>query len=127
MWFIRLLYRAEHFARRGCKVYATARNLSKMNGLSSNIERLTLDVTVDTSVDKAIAIIIEREGRIDILINNAGFSHLNPLLDCNLDVFRSVIETNTVSVLRMVQAVVPHMASRQSGLVVNVSSLAAIV
>jgi 1-acylglycerone phosphate reductase len=119
--------RAEHFARRGCKVYATARNVERMDGLAPDIERLFLDVTIDASVDKAVAAIIEREGRIDILVNNAGFVHHSPLLDCDLEALRSILETNTISVLRMVQAVVPHMASRKSGLVVNISSLAGIV
>jgi 1-acylglycerone phosphate reductase len=98
-----------------------------MDGLAPDIERLFLDVTIDASVDKAVAAIIEREGRIDILVNNAGFVHHSPLLDCDLDALRSILETNTISALRMVQAVVPHMASRKSGLVVNVSSLAGIV
>jgi 1-acylglycerone phosphate reductase len=98
-----------------------------MDGLNPDIERLPLDVTVDASVDKAVATIVEQEGRIDILVNNAGFGHLSPLLDCNLNSLRNVFETNTVSPLRMVQAVVPHMASRKSGLVVNVSSLAGMV
>jgi NADP-dependent 3-hydroxy acid dehydrogenase YdfG len=68
---------AEDFARRGCKVYATARKVEKMSGLSASIEQLELDVLDDTSVKKAVAVIIEREGRIDILVNNAGMGSVS--------------------------------------------------
>jgi 1-acylglycerone phosphate reductase len=64
--------RAEEFARRGCRVYATARNVDKMKTLRSDVERLELDVLSDTSVDHAVKTVIGREGAIDILINNAG-------------------------------------------------------
>ncbi|KAI0040808.1 NAD(P)-binding protein, partial [Auriscalpium vulgare] len=66
---------AQTFAANGCKVYATARNVEKMSGLKvSNIELLALDVKSDASVKEVIDTIIEKEGRIDIVVNNAGIA-----------------------------------------------------
>jgi 1-acylglycerone phosphate reductase len=66
-----MICRAEEFASRGCKVYATARNIAKLEGLC-NVEKLELDVLSDASVKNTVDIIKAREGRIDILVNNAG-------------------------------------------------------
>jgi 1-acylglycerone phosphate reductase len=63
---------AEEFARRGCRVYATARKAEKMSGLSVSIEQLELDVLTDSSVQMAVDAVVQCEGRIDILVNNAG-------------------------------------------------------
>jgi 1-acylglycerone phosphate reductase len=70
--FSRSSDRADEFARRGCRVYATARNVEKMKTLRSDVERLELDVLSDASVEHAVKTVIEREGAIDIVINNAG-------------------------------------------------------
>jgi 1-acylglycerone phosphate reductase len=64
--------RCEEFATKGCKVYATARDTSKMNGLSAGIEMLTLDVLKDNDAHTAVEQIIEKEGRVDVLVNNVG-------------------------------------------------------
>lgn len=67
------LARCEEFARQGCKVYATSRRVETI-GQSSfpSVERLALDVTEDESVNKAVEYIIDKEGRLDIVVNNAG-------------------------------------------------------
>ena len=68
-----LRVRCEEFAAQGCKVYATARRLEALQNLTRpNVEKLTLDVTVDANVQEAVKIVIEREGQVDILVNNAG-------------------------------------------------------
>ena len=67
------VYRCEQFAEQGCKVYATARNIEKMQGFThAGIEKLTLDVTNDEDVKRVVGDVIDREGSIDILVNNAG-------------------------------------------------------
>jgi 1-acylglycerone phosphate reductase len=134
---------AEEFARQGCKVYATARKVEKMSGLSSFIEQLELDVLSDVSVKKAVEAIIEREGRIDILVNNAGMGATSeflfndsltidtvcspcmavPILDIDLELFKRAVDTNLFAIVRLTQAVVPHMAKRKSGLVINIGSI----
>lgn len=68
-----LLPRCEEFARQGCKVYASSRRTETIADFAdSNIEKLSLDVTSDESVQKALAEIVEKEGKIDIVVNNAG-------------------------------------------------------
>ena len=65
--------RCEEFAKRGCIVYATSRNVEKMEGLSHpNIKKIALDVTSDESVRSAIEQVMSDKGMIDILVNNAG-------------------------------------------------------
>ena len=67
--------RCEEFAKRNCTVYATARNLESMDGLlasHANIRLLQLEVTSDESVQRAVDGVIANEGRIDVLVNNAG-------------------------------------------------------
>jgi 1-acylglycerone phosphate reductase len=138
------LRRAEEFAARGCRVYATARNASKMEGLF-NVEKLELDVLSDDSVKAAVETIKAREGRIDILINNAGVGctgRSNPsfvleyklicrkgaLLDLPMGTIDHAFQTNVFSVLRLTQAVVPIMVAQKSkGIVVNVGSVSSLV
>jgi 1-acylglycerone phosphate reductase len=66
-------YSCNEFAKRGCKVYATARNVQKMQGLGNGIEKLPLDVNNEESIQTTVKHIMEKEGKIDILVNNAGF------------------------------------------------------
>ncbi|KAF7364509.1 NAD-P-binding protein [Mycena venus] len=113
------------FANRGCKVYATARKVSKMKPLEAlpNVELMTLDVTNDADVLKVVESIIEKQGRIDIIVNNAGMASFGPILEVPIEDIRAVYDTNILSVLRVSRAVLPHMASRNSGLIINISSI----
>ncbi|KAI0725146.1 oxidoreductase [Fomitopsis betulina] len=114
----------EEFASKGCKVYATARRLEAMEGLTQpNIELLPLDVTNDANVQAVITTIIEREGRINIVVNNAGVPCHGPLLDRSIEDVAAVFDANTLSVLRVCKAAVPHMAARKQGLIVNIGSV----
>ena len=68
-----MFFSCDEFASKGCKVYATARRLEAMEGFAHpGIERRSLDVTSDSHVNDVIAGVIEKEGRIDIVVNNAG-------------------------------------------------------
>jgi 1-acylglycerone phosphate reductase len=137
--------RAEEFASRGCKVYATARNIAKLEGLC-NVEKLELDVLSDASVKSTVDIIKAREGRIDILVNNAGVgctgdnrsrpksrlstneSPSGALLDLPMGTIDRTFQTNVFSVLRLTQAVVPIMTLQPSkGLIVNIGSVSSMV
>ncbi|KAJ3529385.1 hypothetical protein NM688_g7860 [Phlebia brevispora] len=116
-------YLCEEYVRQGCIVYATARNPSSMKFTSPEIRMLKLDVVDDEQVKSVVQTVIDKEGRIDILVNNAGMGCAGPLTDTPVDVIKNVFDANTFSVMRMVQAVFPHMAARKSGLVVNVGSI----
>jgi NAD(P)-dependent dehydrogenase (short-subunit alcohol dehydrogenase family) len=122
-----LASRCEAFALRECTVYATARSLEKTNGMRPSIKRLAMDVTDDASVRAAVESIVRNEGRIDIIVNNAGVQCVAPLLDLPLAELQDTFDANAFGALRVVQAAVPHMASRRTGLVVTIGSVSAIM
>lgn len=110
---------AGELASRGHEVIATARRPETLDDLDVK-ERLALDVTNDSSV-RAVA---EAAGPVDVLVNNAGVSMRGPVEDVPLDAVRQLVETNVYGPIRVIQAFVPGMRERGSGVVVNVSSVA---
>ncbi|XP_041003075.1 short-chain dehydrogenase ptmH-like [Juglans microcarpa x Juglans regia] len=114
------------FAEQNCHVFGSdiPQRMQDMSDLSSdNIETLELDVASDESVASAVNTILSKCGRIDILINNAGIGSTGPLAELPLDTIRKTWEINTLGQLRLVQQVVPHMALRHSGSIVNIGSV----
>ncbi|KAJ7132233.1 oxidoreductase [Mycena epipterygia] len=113
-------------AERNFMVYATSRSTSTMETLEHlNIKKLALDVRDDSAVKSVVATIIEEAGQIDLLINNAGIFTPGPVLDATAEVVKDVFDTNVVSIIRLCGAVVPHMAKRKSGTIINMSSILA--
>jgi NAD(P)-dependent dehydrogenase (short-subunit alcohol dehydrogenase family) len=106
----------------GYKVYGTSRRGARADQRS--FEMLPLDVTSDASVDAAIKELMRLEGRIDLLVNNAGFG-VAPAgaEESSLDQARSIFETNFFGVVRMTRAVVPHMRRQGSGRIINIGSV----
>lgn len=80
--------RCERFAEQGCTV-------------NHPVEKRVLDVTSDDNVKLVVQSILEEQGKIDIVVNNAGVPALGPLLDASLDDARKIFETNTFSILRV--------------------------
>ena len=122
---------ALEFARRGDSVYATMRNTAKADRLHTRaqavgvaVEVLQLDVNDIGSVGAAIEEVIRREGRIDVLVNNAGIGIEGAVEDFDDDEVLAVFETNLFGVIRVTRAVLPHMRSQGSGTIVTVGSLA---
>ncbi|KAG2055183.1 NAD(P)-binding protein [Suillus hirtellus] len=113
----------EHFAEQGCTVYATSRRLETMDGFKHSVEKRAMDVTSDEDVKLVVQSILEEQGKIDIVVNNAGALAIGPLLDVSLDQARQSFETNTFSILRVAQAVAPSMVERKQGLIVNIGSI----
>ncbi|KAJ7143411.1 NAD-P-binding protein [Mycena crocata] len=113
------------FASRGCKVYATTRDVAKMKTLEDvpNIQVMAFDVTDNANVIRVVESIIQKEGRIDILVNNAGLGCFGPILEVPLEQIADVYDTNIMSIIRVSRAVVPYMAGRKSGLIMNIGSI----
>jgi NAD(P)-dependent dehydrogenase (short-subunit alcohol dehydrogenase family) len=106
-------------ARRGHEVVATARNPAALDDLDV-AARLRLDVTDAVSVDE----ILREVGWVDALVNNAAISFHGPIEHVAIEHVRQMFETNVLGPVRLIQAFVPGMRSRRSGVVVNISSVA---
>ena len=111
-------------ARKGHSVYAGARRVDRMQDLAEHgITPVEMDVTRGDDNERAVSRIIESEGRIDVLINNAGFGLYGPVEDIPLDDARYQFEVNLFGLAHLTQLVLPHMRAQRSGRIINVSSM----
>jgi len=108
-------------AAQGHRVFGTSRSPS---GESGPVEMLPLDVRDEASVASCVATVTGTAGRLDVLVNNAGYEQAGALEELSLEEARAQLETNFFGVVRMVKAVLPHMRGQRSGRIINVSSLA---
>ena len=118
-------------ARNGYHTFATMRNLGKDEKIKQIIEKedlsieiLELDVDSEESVNRAIKTVSEKKGRIDVLVNNAGYGMWGTVEDVSIDEFKEQFETNFFSIIRLIQKVAPIMRKQGSGNIVNISSVA---
>ena len=118
-------------ARNGYHTFATMRNLGKDEKIKQIIEKedlsieiLELDVDSEESVNRAIKTVSEKKGRIDVLVNNAGYGMWGTVEDVSIDEFKEQFETNFFSIIRLIQKVAPIMRKQNYGNIVNISSVA---
>src|SRR5687768_13675299 len=113
---------AQRLAVAGYKVYGTSRHGAKPG--QRPFEMLPLDVTNDESVEAAVTALIRREGRIDLLVNNAGFG-VAPAgaEESSIEQAKAIFETNFFGLIRMTRAVVPHMRGQGNGRIINIGSV----
>lgn len=121
---------ALEFARRGHRVFASMRRLESAQYILADaqkdrlsIEILQLDVTDPVSIGTAVDEVLRREGRLDVLVNNAGFGSFGPVEDYADQEIRDVFETNLFGAIRTTRAVLPAMRAQRSGTVIMVSSI----
>ena len=115
---------AVDFLRREWTVYATARDTDDVADLAeAGCETAELDVTSDADVERVVDRVIEESGRIDCLVNNAGYGQYGPVEDVPVDALHDQFDVNVYGPHRLTRAVLPHMRERGSGTVVNVSSV----
>ena len=110
---------------RAYKVFGTSRNPASTETIPA-VEMLTLDVRADESVRACVEAVCSRGGRIDVLINNAGYELAGALEELTPEESRAQFETNFFGVVRMVNAVLPVMRRQKRGRIINVSSLAGV-
>ena len=102
-------------------VYGTSRNPEK---LKLPFSMVALDVTDANTIQTAIDIVIQKEGKIDVLINNAGKGITGAIEDTPTDEMRANFNTNFFGVIDVIKAVLPQMRKQQSGVVINITSIA---
>jgi len=108
----------------GYRVYAAARRLERMAELAGHGARLlSLDVTDDASMVAAVEAISAESGRLDVLVNNAGYGSFGSLEETPLDEGRRQFEVNVFGLARLTQLALPMMRAQQSGTVVNITSV----
>jgi NAD(P)-dependent dehydrogenase (short-subunit alcohol dehydrogenase family) len=119
---------ARELAARGHQVFASARKLEAIADLqAAGARTLQLDVNDPASIAAAVRTLVDRAGRIDVVINNAGVNSYGPVVEMPLERVQALFATNVVGVVAVVQAVFPHMASRRSGRIVNISSVVGVL
>ncbi|MGT3181592.1 oxidoreductase [Yersinia enterocolitica] len=109
----------------GYRVYGTSRRGAQAGKHSFPL--LTLDVTDDASVGTAIDELLRLEGRIDVLVNNAGFGVAPAAEESSIEQARHIFDTNFLGIVRLSRAVIPHMRRQGSGRIINIGSILGIV
>lgn len=116
---------ARMLAQQGHKVYAAARRYELLRMLSDeNVVPLKLDVTDEVSMETCVSHILDTEGRIDVLINNAGYGYLGAIENVTMEEARRQLEVNVFGLARLCQLVLPSMRNNGKGRIINTSSVA---
>ena len=115
---------ARTLAGDGFRVFGTSR---KGGGAEDGIEMLPLDVRSDESVEACIAGLLERTGRIDVLVNNAGYLLGGAVEETSVDQAKAQFETNFFGAFRVIKAILPAMRAERAGRIINCTSLAGVV
>jgi NAD(P)-dependent dehydrogenase (short-subunit alcohol dehydrogenase family) len=115
---------ARLLGQQGFEVYAVARRVERMAGLAAaGVHTLAMDVTDDASMVACIQRIIGEQGRIDVLVNNAGYGSYGAVEDVPIDEARRQFEVNVFGLARLTQLVTPSMREQGSGRIINISSI----
>lgn len=112
----------------GLEVYAVARRVDRMAGLEAvGVHTFAMDVTDDASMVAGIDRIVRERGRIDVLVNNAGYGSFGAVEDVPIDEARRQFEVNLFGLARLTQLVTPYMRSQKSGTIINISSVGGVI
>lgn len=106
----------------GYKVYGTSRN--PKNKVNFSFELIALDVLKVDTIKAAVDLVVQKEGRLDVLVNNAGMGITGPVEDTPTDEMRAVFNTNLFGAIDVMKAVLPIMRKQKAGLIINVTSIA---
>ena len=116
---------ARLLAEQGHKVYAAARRVEKMEPLrAQSVIPIWMDVTDEASMAQGVKAVLDAEGRIDVLINNAGYGYFGAIENVAMEEARRQLEVNVFGLARLCQMVLPVMRKQGSGRIINTSSVA---
>ena len=110
------------FKEQGYFVIATARNVEKLNDVMSDM-KIRLDVRDENSIAMALDSILEGIDRLDVMINNAGYSVRSAVEEIDLEKYQQMLDVNVFGILRMMQAVLPIMRRQGCGRIYNIGSI----
>lgn len=121
---------AKFLADRGHKVYGMVRSISNTEALDTavkiaqgNLVKIVASITDETEVNQAVAQILDKEKKIDVLINNAGYALTGTVESCTVQQQMDLFNVNYFGTVRMIQAVLPSMRERKAGRIINVGSI----
>jgi NAD(P)-dependent dehydrogenase (short-subunit alcohol dehydrogenase family) len=115
---------ARRLARAGATVYGAARRADRLAELEADgVRPLVVDLTDDASLTSGVRELLEREGRIDVLVNNAGYGCYGAIEDVPMDVARRQLDVNLFALARVTQLVLPTMRAAADGTIVNITSM----
>lgn len=115
---------AQLLAKNGFYVFAMARRMDLLEQIrSENIEPICLDVTDATAIQKTVEHAITTKGRIDVLVNNAGYGQLGAVECVSMEAAHQQFEVNVFGYARFMQAVLPQMRAQHSGCIINIASI----
>ncbi|HEY9002427.1 MAG TPA: oxidoreductase [Mucilaginibacter sp.] len=115
---------AKELLKDGHTVYGAARRVDKMSDIEKlGVKVLSMDVTDESSMVKGVNTIIKEQGRIDVLINNAGFGSYGAIENVSINDARYQLEVNVLGAARLIQLVLPHMRKQHYGRILNISSI----
>lgn len=119
---------ASYFYENGWNVIATMRNTSSETTLTENdrLMKLNLDVQDEASIQAAVDTAIKTFGRIDVLVNNAGYGAFGPVEAATEEQIKRQYDVNVFGVIRMIKAVIPTMKAQQDGTIINITSIGGI-
>ena len=116
---------AQTLAQQGHRVYAAARRVERMESLKTvGVQVISMDVTDEASMQKGVESVIQAEGRIDVLINNAGYGYFGAIENVPMEEARKQLEVNVFGLARLTQLVLPYMRKQRRGRIINTSSIA---
>jgi len=115
---------ARRLQEAGFATYAVARRTDRMSALEDEgVHTFAMDVTDDASMVAGVQRVVDEQGRIDVLVNNAGYGSYGAVEDVPIDEARRQFEVNVFGLARLVQLVLPHMRAQKSGRIINISSV----
>jgi NAD(P)-dependent dehydrogenase (short-subunit alcohol dehydrogenase family) len=113
---------ARAFAEKGFEVFGTSRNPRRSEPIAG-VEFVRLDVTDPESVAAAVSTVIQRAGRIDVVVNNAGFGVFGAAEESSIGQAQALFDTNFFGLVRVTREVLPHLRAQRSGRIINIGSV----